>query len=167
MWMWGTGIRTEESNANARLGCFAETCQLTSIISCMSSYLTEVSCHSLMEAWGPTIAHYRLLLLALCYRGSQGHLGFIVIHLSCSCVLICELCGKTICVCVSKTEVSAWERSPFTFHDEYLIFYMILKIERLLKERCDISKFSDFVDHNSIFLKKLLAKNSIEIKVHF
>ncbi len=90
-----------------------------------------------------------------------------MIHLSCSCVLICELCGKTICVCVSKTEVSAWERSPFTFHDEYLIFYMILKIERLLKERCDISKFSDFVDHNSIFLKKLLAKNSIEIKVHF
>lgn len=46
-------------------GCCAETCQLASIISCMPSYLTDVSCHSLMDARGPTIAHYWLLLLRL------------------------------------------------------------------------------------------------------
>ena len=50
--------------------------------SCSSTSHTSVSCHSLMDAPGPTIAHKRFLLLSLCSPNRQGQIRSGVVHLS-------------------------------------------------------------------------------------
>lgn len=75
----------------------------------LSQNLTAVSYRSLMEAPGPTIAHYSLLLLSLHSRSHQGQIGFTVAHLSRSARW--HLCyrerERKVCVCLKG--VRGWK----------------------------------------------------------
>lgn len=52
------------------------------LLPCVSPNLTAVLFHSLMDAPGPTIAHYSLILLSLRSHSRQGQIYFTVVHLS-------------------------------------------------------------------------------------
>lgn len=69
---------------------------------CLSPRFTAVSCHSLMDAPGPTIAHYSLLLLSLHSRSRQGHIYLTVAHLSHSARVTFVLHSAKKCVRLGK-----------------------------------------------------------------
>lgn len=79
--------------------------------------LTAVPCHSLMDAPGPTIAHYSLLLLSLRSQSRQGQIYFTVVHLSHSArwhLCYGELGGMPVCVCLKKEEGNEKGRDRMT-----------------------------------------------------
>lgn len=76
--------------------------------------LTTVSCHSLMDAPGPTIAHSGLLLLSLRSQSHQGQIYFTVVHLSRSaCWHLCYWEQEGMCVSLQKRKKSS-ERDEMT-----------------------------------------------------
>lgn len=93
-------------------GCvWAATCPPSFHLPCLSPNLMAVSCHSLMDAPGPTIAHYSLLLLSLHSQSRQGQICLSVVHLSHSaCWHLCYREQEGMCVRVSKKRKREKER---------------------------------------------------------
>ncbi len=110
---WGCAVKCVCLSVNPRARCRLSSSQVRSVcVGCchLSSitpapacppHLTAVSCHSLMDAPGPTIAHYSLLLLSARSRRRQGQICFTVAHLSHSACwhLCCRKGESEMCVC--------------------------------------------------------------------